>query len=316
MMTKGDSMAKRRIETKASRTAAYTCFSRACATRERDSHFRGPDYLAEVILPAPARLLLNITPLRKLFMRKLFPLGIYEYVIARTKVMDDAFLSALEAGYPQIVLLGAGFDTRALRFADQNRGTKIFELDVPTTQEPKVEIFRKRGLAIPPELTFVPINFDREDIFTVLTTAGFQEGQLTLFLWEGVSMYLSAEAVNDTLEFIRAHSASGSRVVFDYIYASVLRQENRFYGEQEIFKTVSTAGEGWTFGLEDDEISPFLTARGFEIIAHHTSSELERLYLTTEDGTRHGHINGTHCIVVAEVKNHQQPGGLDHASIS
>jgi len=212
--------------------------------------------------------------------------------------------------------LGAGFDTRALRFADQNRGTKIFELDVPTTQEPKVEIFRKRGLNIPPELTFVPIDFDREDIFTVLTAAGFREGQLTLFLWEGVSMYLSAEAVNDTLEFIRAHSAPGSRVVFDYIYASVLRQENRFYGEREIFKTVSTAGEGWTFGLEDNEIGPFLTARGFEIIARHTSSELEKLYLTAEDGTLHGRVNGTHCIVVAEVRNHQHPGELDHASIS
>ncbi len=294
-------MTKRRIETKASRTAAYTCFSRACATREKDLRLRGPDFLAEVILPIPAKLLLNVTPLRKAFMRKLFPLGIYEYVLVRTKVMDGVFLDALKAGYPQIVLLGVGFDTRALRFAAHNQGTKIFELDVPTTQEPKIEIFHKRGLAIPPELTFVPINFDREDIFKVLTAVGFQDGQLTLFLWEGVSMYLSGEAVNSTLEFIRAHSSPGSQVVFDYIYASVLRQENRFYGEREIFKTVSATGEGWTFGLEDDEIGSFLAARGFDILAHYTPSELEKLYLTAEDGTLHGRVNGTHCIVVAEV---------------
>ncbi len=308
-------MTKRRIETKASRTAAYTCFSRACATREKEPRFRGPDYLAEVILPTPARLLLNIAPLRRTFMQKLFPLGIYEYVNARTKVMDYAFLNALKAGYPQIVLLGAGFDTRALRFAAQNRGTKIYELDVPTTQEPKIGIFRKRGLAIPPELVFAPINFDQEDVFTVLTAAGFQDGQQTLFLWEGVSMYLSAQAVNSTLEFIRAHSAPGSRVVFDYIYASVLRQENRLYGEQEIFKTVANAGEGWTFGLEDGEIDPFLSARGFEIIAHYTPTELERHYWTAENGILHGRVNGTHCIVVAEVKNHHQPGEVNHAPV-
>ena len=215
--------------------------------------------------------------------------------------MDEAFLAALQAGYPQIVLLGAGFDTRALRFASQNQGTKIYELDVPTTQSPKIEIFHQRGLAIPPELVFAPINFDREDIFTVLSEAGFKDRQLTLFLWEGVSMYLSAEAVNNTLKFIRAHSAPGSRVVFDYIHASVLRRENRYYGEQEIFKTVANAGEGWTFGLEDGKITPFLAARGFEISAHYTASDLEKRYLTAEDGTLYKRVNGTHCIVVAEV---------------
>jgi len=232
----------------------------------------------------------------------MFPPGIYEYVIARTKLMDAAFLKALEAGFPQIVLLGAGFDTRALRFADRNRGTKIFELDTATTLEPKIEILHKKKLGILSELVFVPIDFNREDIFEVLSKAGFEDRQRTLFLWEGVSMYLSDEAADGTLAFIREHSASGSRVVFDYLYASVLRRENRFYGEREIYKTVSRVGEGWTFGLEEDEIEPFLAARGFGLVAHYTPSDLEQKYLMTEDGTHLGRINGTHCIVIAEVK--------------
>lgn len=295
-------MTNRRIETKASRTAAYTCFSRACATREPNPYLRGPDTLAEAILPPLPRFMLDFTPLRKFLMRQMFPPGIYEYVCARTKVMDTAFLDALEARFAQIVLLGAGFDTRALRFSGNNHGTKVYELDVPTTQEPKIEIFRKKKFDIPPELIFVPIDFDREDIFEVLNKAGYTSGQKTLFQWEGVSMYLSAQAVDNTLAFIRKHSAPGSRIVFDYIYASVLRQENRYYGEQDIFKTVSKAGEGWTFGLDAGKVESFLAARGFEIIAHYTPTELEKLYLTTEDGTLHGRVNGTHCIVLAAVK--------------
>jgi len=295
-------MATRRIETKASRTAAYTCFSRACATREKDPCFRGPDTLAEVILPPIPRFMLEYAPLRKFLMRKMFPRGIYEYVCARTKVMDAIFLEALEARFTQIVLLGAGFDTRALRFGGCNHGTKIFELDVPATQEPKLEILRKKGLYIPPELVFVPIDFDREDIYDVLTKAGYQDGQKTLFLWEGVSMYLSAQGVDGTLAFIQKHAARGSQIVFDYIYASVLRQENRYYGEQGIFETVAKTGEGWTFGLEEGEVGSFLSVRGFEILAHYTPIELEKLYLTAADGTLHGRVNGTHCIVLAEVK--------------
>jgi methyltransferase (TIGR00027 family) len=216
--------------------------------------------------------------------------------------MDSAFLDALGGHFTQIILLGAGFDTRALRFADRNCGTKVFELDVATTQQPKIEILHRKKVMIPQELIFVPIDFDKEDLCEVLTKAGYQQGQKSLFLWEGVTMYLSAQAVDGTLDFIRSSAAPGSRVAFDYIYASVLRRENRFYGEQGIFETVAKTGEGWTFGLEEGALEPFLAMRGFEIIAHYTPPELEKLYLTREDGTLRGRVNGTHCIVVAEVK--------------
>jgi methyltransferase (TIGR00027 family) len=295
-------MANKRIATKASRTAAYNCFSRACATREKDPGFRGPDNLAEVILPPIPRFMLEFVPLRKLLMHLMFPPGIYEYVYARTKVFDTAFINALKDCFIQIVLLGAGFDTRALRFANYNRGTKIFELDIPTTQKPKLDIFRKKKLATPPELVFTSIDFDTEDIFTILTKAGYQDGGKTLFLWEGVCMYLTAQAVEDTLCFVRSHAAPGSQIIFDYIYASVLRQENRYYGERGIFETVARTGETWTFGLEEGEIEPFLAAHGFEMLAHYTPIELEQRFLTAEDGTLHGRVNGTHCIVLAAVK--------------
>jgi len=294
-------MKKRTIETKASNTAGYTCFSRACATRENSELLRGPDDMAEIFLPVFAKVLLNVPALRKFFMDKIAPSGIYEYVIARTKVLDASFVDALEQGFQQIVLLGAGMDTRALRFAEQNRGTKIYELDVSTTQQPKLAIFKRKHVTLPAELVFVPIDFNKESLADALIRAGYREQQKTLFLWEGVTMYLNADAVDRTLEFIRTSALAGSLVVFDYIYASVLRRENTCYGEAEIFDRVSKAGEGWTFGIEAGEIESFLSARGFQITAHHTPSELELRYLTMEDGRLLARINGTHCIVSAAV---------------
>jgi methyltransferase (TIGR00027 family) len=294
-------MTKRAIERKASNTAGYTCFSRACATREQDERFRGPDYMAEVFLPAFAKGILNVPLLRKLFVKRVAPPGIYEYVLARTKLLDEIFVDALENNFPQIVLLGAGMDTRALRFNSRNEGTRLFELDIQTTQRPKIEILTRKGIALPEELIFVSIDFNRQSLSEVLLAAGYRANQRTLFLWEGVTMYLTPDAVDSTLAFIRDSGAEGSRVVFDYIYASVLRRENRYYGEQEIFERVSKAGESWTFGIEEGETERFLSDRGFRLNSHHTPQDLEKAYLTADDGAFLGRINGTHCIVIASV---------------
>jgi methyltransferase (TIGR00027 family) len=259
--------------------------------------------MAEVFLPAFAKVILNVPVLRRFFMSKIAPAGIYEYVLARTKLLDETFIKALESRFAQIVLLGAGMDTRALRFKDRNQGAKVFELDLHSIQQAKLEILNRKRVALPGELVFVPIDFNKQSISEALFAAGYQEDQRNLFLWEGVTMYLEAEAVDSTLAFIRDSAAGGSMVVFDYIYASVLRRENRYYGEKQIFDTVSRAGEGWTFGIEEGEIEAFLSERGFKIIAHYTPADLEKTYLTAEDGALFGRINGTHCNVVASVRS-------------
>jgi methyltransferase (TIGR00027 family) len=296
-----DPMSKRTADEKASHTAGYTCFSRACATRERNERFRGPDDMAEIFLPAFAKIILNVPVLRKAFMGRIAPSGIYEYVIARTKVLDAFFVAALEKKLCQIVILGAGMDTRAFRFASMNQGTKIIELDIEKTQNPKIEILNRKRVTLPGELIFAPIDFNQQSLSDVLITAGFQKGQQSLFLWEGVTMYLDADAVDRTLAFIKENSQAGTQVVFDYIFASVLRQEHKFYGEKEIFDTVSRAGEEWTFGIEAGEIDAYLTARGFKSGSHYTPAELEGKYFKDQDGKILRRINGTHCIVQAVV---------------
>jgi O-methyltransferase involved in polyketide biosynthesis len=108
--------------------------------------------------------------------------------------------------------------------------------------------------------------------------------------------------VDSTLEFIRTSTAKESIVAFDYIYTSVLRRENKLYGEKEIFERVSKAGEGWTFGIEDGEIEDFLAQRGFSMVSHYAPFDLQSRYLTADDGTTFGRINGTHCVAIASVR--------------
>jgi methyltransferase (TIGR00027 family) len=294
-------MTERRIEREGSSTAGYTCFSRACATREQDEHFRGPDYLAETFLPFMPKILFSIPFLRKWLMRKMFPTGIHEYVLARTKLFDEAFVDALDRGFSQVVLLGAGMDTRALRFQDRNKGATIFELDIHATQRYKREVYKRKKTALPDTLVFVPIDFNKERLADVLAQAGYREQQRTFFLWEGVTMYLEPEAVDGTLSFIRNSAAAGSIVAFDYVRASVLRRENTLYGEKGSYDRVARAGERWTFGIEDRAIEGFLTERGLKLLSHYMPSDLEAAYLTADDGTRFGRINETHCIVIAGV---------------
>ena len=92
--------------------------------------------------------------------------GLYEYMIARTAYFDNIFTDALNKNTPQIVLLGAGYDTRAFRFGELNKATKIIELDIATTQNRKRRCLKKTQIDMPENLSFVPINFDKESVWT------------------------------------------------------------------------------------------------------------------------------------------------------
>ncbi|MFC2049853.1 class I SAM-dependent methyltransferase [Chloroflexota bacterium] len=286
-----------RIETRSSRTAAMTCLSRATSYMDKRECYAGPDGIAYVLVPAFFKLLLKSGWLFKLFSRYFFPNGIYEYVIARTKYFDAVFIEALEHGFDQIVIFGAGFDSRALRFSRLNRGTRIFELDAPITQNEKLTAYQLKKLVIPENLIFVPINFNQESLADKMAQAGFIAGRKSLFLLEGVTMYLSQDAIENTFRFISDVSSIGSLIVFDYIYAGVLRKENKYYGEGEIFKTVAKVGEEWTFALEEGEVERFLRRYGFLLEDHSDTQKLEDRYLRNSKGLIVGKINGTHAVV-------------------
>jgi methyltransferase (TIGR00027 family) len=290
----------RRIDTTSSNTAAWTCVSRAASSLEEDSHYRSNDDLARALVPRLLGILLRIPLTRRLFFRIFAPPGIYEYVIARTKYIDTVWLDALSAGFEQILLFGAGFDTRALRFHAQAGDTKVYELDVPSTQHAKLDQYRKRGLSIPSGVEFIGIDFDKDSLRERLDEAGFREGMRTLFVLEGLVMYLQPESVHETFEVIRDLAGPSSQVVFDAVRASVLRGEGTTYGEADIVRTVAGADEKWQFAIEDGEIESFLSAHELRLLDLRDARALEEMYFTDQQGKLVGRMNGTHVLVLAE----------------
>jgi methyltransferase (TIGR00027 family) len=292
-------MSEKRIEHTTSRTASWICLSRAISSLERDPCYRSADWVARSLLPSVLRLLIRIPFAGRLLIKAFATKGSYEYIIARTKYIDADFSQALSDGFAQILLFGAGFDTRALRLQDKGQQTRIFELDASATQQAKINQYRRRHLGTPPNLVFVPIDFDKESLTLKLDQAGFKRDARSLFILEGVLMYLLPQSVDQTFRTIRELAGAGSEIVFDYIYASVLRHEDKYYGEKGFADAVAKAGEEWRFGIEKGEIKLFLSKYGLELRDHRDAHQLEELYFKDPSGRIVGRVNGTHCLARA-----------------
>ena len=116
---------------------------------------------------------------------------------------------------------------------------------------------------------------------------------------EGLTMYLQPESVDQTFQIIREFSGPGSKIIFDYIYASVLRNENLYYGERDMLRRTTKVNEDWVFGIEKGAIDGFVLKYGFEVMRHLDSSDLEKQFFKDAKGDTVGRINGTHCLVTA-----------------
>jgi len=267
---------------------------RAASYLEKNKFYQSNDYIAPKLLPGLSKFLISnrLVNLRWPF----FPRGIYEYVIARTKFIDDVFEDSIKQGIEQIVLFGAGFDTRAVRFADINIHTKIFELDTIYTQTAKIEQFKKRNILLPKNTIFIPIDFHVDSVTEKLAANGFKRNKTTLFILEGIIQYLKAEVVDELFKLLYELSVPGSRVIFDYIYASVLRKENSCYGEKDIYKKVNRTREPWLFGIEKGEIGEFVSKYKFNVIQDLDPETLEKMFFRDKQHHIVGEINGTHCI--------------------
>jgi methyltransferase (TIGR00027 family) len=243
---------KTRIENKTSRTAEFNCIFRAASYYEKLPQYKSDDHIAIELVSKFYKPLIKMGTFRKIFNR-MFPPGMYEYVIARTKYIDSIFKKAIQDEFDQILIFGAGFDSREIRFADLNKKTKIFELDAAATQEAKIYQLKKR-IKINSNLIFISIDFNKESLEEKLLSSGFNKNQKSLFILEGLTYYLSPQAIDDTFNVINKLAGDGSEVVFDYIYSSVLRGENLYYGESEVFNGVKNEKEPWSFGIEKEEI--------------------------------------------------------------
>lgn len=284
----------RRVDSKSSRTAGFTCIYRAASYLEKNELYKSEDYVAPRLLPGLIKFFVKYKLIN--FNWAFFPKGIYEYVIARTKYIDNIFKESIENGIDQILIFRAGFDSRAIRFTEKNIKTKIFELDSLHTQTAKIKQFRKKGISIPNNTIFIPIDFNVDSVSEKLELNGFKRNKTTLFIMEGLIMYLNKEAVDELFKLIYELAVPESRLIFDYIYASVLRMENTYYGGKNIYEKVNSVQESWLFGIEKGEMEAFLKNYNFNLIQNLNSEDLEKMFFRDEYGNIIAKINGTHCI--------------------
>jgi len=288
----------RRVEDYSSRTANYTCMSRASSYLENNPLFKSGDYIAVKLLPIFIKLLLlcKILNLKGI----ISPKGIYQYVIARTKYIDNVFIESIKKGIDQVVILGAGFDSRAIRLLDEKDRVKVYEIDIHTTISAKLKQYKKRKIKLPNNDILIPVDFEKENIISKLNEYGFNKDKKTLFVLEGLIMYLSEYTIKDTFSFITDYSSQGSIMVFDYVHASVLRLENKYYGENAIYNRVKKDNEQWIFGIDESKINNFLMNFNLSLAEQLNSQEMEERYFKNGSGKIVTKVNGTHCIVLAK----------------
>jgi methyltransferase (TIGR00027 family) len=211
-------------------------------------------------------------------------------VVARTRYIDDLLHSRIEDGIKQLVILGAGYDTRSYRF-DALKSIKVFEVDNPDTQCYKISTIEKTFGFRPNHIVYVPVDFNKELLSPRLSEAGFDRTLKTFFIWEGVTMYLTSDAVDEILALVAGNSGPGSSIYFDYMLQSVLDGRCDLPEAKNVRKG-SFRGDGkeaYTFGIEDGTIEDFLSKRGFFQILDMKSEQLKKKYFYGKNQKRKVH---------------------------
>jgi len=211
--------------------------------------------------------------------------GVIGFLMARERYIDDVLKKYLSEGLQQLVILGAGYDSRAYRFSLLER-VKTFEVDHPVTQTKKLEKVRRIFGKVPEHVRYVPVDFNAQSLSECLLSSGYDPGLISLFVWQGVTMYLEPDAVDATLDFIVKNAAPSSAVIFDYLYQAVLdgvRKQGEISNRRRYrFMT----GEGLTFGIPEGMAENFLRERGFQQVKDVTSRALKAAYFTGKNVNR------------------------------
>ena len=214
------------------------------------------------------------------------------FTAARSRIAEDASSRAVERGVRQIVILGAGLDTFALR-NPHGAQIRIYEVDHPATQAGKCERLADAQIALPPWLIFAPVDFEQDEVGEKLVAAGFRQNAPAFFTWLGVTPYLTQNAIGRTLDYIS--SIRNSEVVFDYMeppegFSEELRQIEKARTEQ-----LEKMGERSLSRFEPAGIATLLRSYGFCDLQDIDFDEIAARFGGAVQGLAPGHA-GMHVV--------------------
>jgi len=206
------------------------------------------------------------------------------FIAVRHRFAEDSLAAAYARGTRQVVVLGAGLDTFAYRnpFPD----TRVFEVDHPATGAWKREQLAAAGIEVPDNVTYVAVDFERDDLTARLAAAGFDGTRPAFFLWLGVVPYLSDDAVRATLAAIGA--VPGDEVVLDYVRPAHHVPEEGREGRAQLAENVASVGEPLRPGLESADLHAMLRDAGFDEVEDLGRREIRSRYLGAPPGDAEG----------------------------
>jgi methyltransferase (TIGR00027 family) len=277
-----------------SKTSILIAAMRALASHDPDPLVRNPDWLADQFIgPRERRMIqehwaaqaLNAMYVDALKLGAVGPVS--RAALIRTRFIDESLERAVRSGAKQIVILGAGFDSRAYRQRALLAGTRVFEVDYGPTQEYKKQRVRDVLGGFPPNVVFAPIDFRKDKLSAVLHKSGYRDSVPALVIWEGVTFYISEDAVRQTLRTLADLAAPGSVLVTDYMTKSYVEGEPG--NPRKTQAGFPQWGEPWIFGIADGTEATFFGEGGFhldkEVSLAGSDAEVAKLYLTRRDGT-------------------------------
>jgi methyltransferase (TIGR00027 family) len=186
------------------------------------------------------------------------------YMQVRTRAIDEALLGFVAEGGAQVVILGAGFDTRAVRLAARLRGARVIEVDHPATQSRKAAVLAEAGVSS--DATYLAWDFERDALSALpasLAALGHDASRPTFTIWEGVTMYLSMDAISATVEAIADYSAPGSQLAFNYVRKDLIDHPGLLAGA--VVQVVRAVGEPFRTGFDPAALPAWLSVRGFRL---------------------------------------------------
>ena len=210
----------------------------------------------------------------KELLRRLVNVHIAPSPLCRAAYTEKALKAAILTGTKQYVILGAGLDTFAFREKEFLSKYRVFEADHPLTQADKKERIARAGWTVPDNLTFVPVDFTKDDVTEHLLAAGFDPSVKTFFSWLGVTYYLSAEAIEAMLSALSELCADGSTLVFDYPDENFLDVPEKRV--QNTIMMAKAGGEPMQSAFSYSELEKLLEKHGFLIYELLTPDDIQR----------------------------------------
>jgi methyltransferase (TIGR00027 family) len=274
---------------KTSRTAQYMALFRALETKRPANNRLFSDPYALNFLDSKLRLATRLSqyPFFRNYIQntiqKKIP-GAFSSGIARTKYIDDLLQKAIQDGVKQVIILGAGFDTRALRL-DFLKSVSVIEIDHPNTSNFKIQTYKNRLGLLPENVQFLQIDFNKQDLDQLALQHNIDFSLPTAVIWEGVTNYLSAEAIKGTFGFI-SKFAQNSHIIFTYVHRDILENPESFLGGEKLLNDLNQLEEKWTFGFLPNELPNYLNQFNIKLIEDLGANDYRNKYLPkrTENG--------------------------------